>query len=88
MGYIRIPKIELELPVYHGTSEKVLQRGIGHISTSSLPIGGATTHAVLTGHRGLPSKLLFTDLDKMEMGDIFYLSSIPASAVPIRRPLC
>ena len=73
MGYIRIPKIELELPVYHGTSEKVLQRGIGHISTSSLPIGGATTHAVLTGHRGLPSKLLFTDLDKMEMGDIFYL---------------
>lgn len=73
MGYIRIPKIELELPVYHGTSEKVLQRGVGHISTSSLPVGGESTHAVLTGHRGLPSKLLFTDLDEMETGDIFYI---------------
>lgn len=73
MGYIRIPKIDVELPIYHGTSEEVLQRGVGHISTSSLPIGGATTHAVLTGHRGLPSKKLFTDLDQIEPGNIFYL---------------
>lgn len=73
MGYIRIPKIDVELPIYHGTSEPVLQAGAGHISTTSLPVGGASTHAVLTGHRGLPSKRLFTDLDQIVEGDIFYL---------------
>lgn len=73
MGYIRIPKIDVELPIYHGTSEPVLQVGAGHISTTSLPVGGASTHAVLTGHRGLPSKRLFTDLDQIVEGDIFYL---------------
>lgn len=73
MGYIRIPKIEVELPVYHGTSESVLQAGVGHMEGTSLPVGGESTHAVLTGHRGLPSKLLFTDLDEMEVRDIFYI---------------
>lgn len=74
MGYIRIPKIGVELPIYHGTEEKVLQKGIGHWKGSSLPVGGAGTHAVLTGHRGLPATDLFSDLDQMEEGDVFYLS--------------
>ena len=73
MGYITIPKIEVELPIYHGTSEAVLQAGVGHFPASSLPVGGESSHAVLTGHRGLPSKLLFTDLDEMEVRDIFYI---------------
>ena len=73
MGYITIPKINVELPVYHGTSESVLQAGVGHMEGTSLPVGGESTHAVLTGHRGLPSKLLFTDLDEMEVRDIFYI---------------
>lgn len=73
IGYIRIPKINAELPIYHGTEEKVLQSGVGHFEGTSLPIGGESTHAVLTGHRGLPSKLLFTDLDNLEKGDIFYI---------------
>ena len=73
MGYIKIPKIDVMLPVYHGTEEKVLQVAAGHISTSSLPVGGESTHTVLTGHRGLPSARLFTDLDQLVEGDIFYL---------------
>lgn len=73
MGYIRIPKINVELPIYHGTSEEVLQAGVGHFQGTSLPVGGESTHAVLTGHRGLPSKLLFTDLDKVAEGDVFYI---------------
>lgn len=73
MGYIRIPKIDVELPIYHGTEEKVLQAGVGHFQGTSLPVGGESTHAVLTGHRGLPSKILFTDLDKLTNGDIFYI---------------
>lgn len=73
MGYVTIPKINVELPIYHGTSEAVLQVGVGHFASSSLPVGGETTHAVLTGHRGLPSKKLFTDLDKIVKGDIFYV---------------
>lgn len=73
MGYIRIPKIDVELPVYHGTEEKVLQSGVGHFEGTSLPVGGESSHTVLTGHRGLPSKLLFTDLDQMQEGDIFYI---------------
>ena len=73
MGYIRIPQIDVELPIYHGTEEKVLQSGVGHFEGTSLPVGGESTHTVLTGHRGLPSKLLFTDLDELEEGDIFYI---------------
>ena len=73
MGYIQIPKIDVELPVYHGTKESVLQVGVGHLKNTSLPIGGDATHAVLTGHRGLPSRMLFTDLDQMKNGDIFYV---------------
>ena len=73
MGYIRIPKIKVELPIYHGTSETVLQAGVGHFWGTSLPVGGESTHTVLTGHRGLPTKTLFTNMDKLEVGDIFYI---------------
>lgn len=73
MGIIKIPSIQVNLPVYHGTSESVLQIAAGHYIGSSLPVGGPGTHAVLTGHRGLPSAKLFTDLDRLEEGDIFYL---------------
>lgn len=74
MGYIEIPKIECSLPVYHGTSEGVLQIAVGHVEGSSLPIGGLGTHCVLSGHRGLPSAKLFTSLDKMAVGDQFSLT--------------
>lgn len=71
MGYIEIPTIDVRLPIYHGTEESVLQVAVGHIDGSSLPIGGVGTHAVLSGHRGLPSAKLFTDLDEMVVGDHF-----------------
>ncbi len=73
MGYIEIPKIDVRLPIYHGTSEEVLQKGVGHIESTALPIGGDFTHSVLTGHRGLPSAELFTNLDQVEIGDRFYI---------------
>lgn len=73
IGFIDIPKIDVYLPIYNGTSDAVLQKGVGHLEQSSYPIGGESTHSVLTGHRGLPSAVLFTDLDKMEVGDLFYL---------------
>lgn len=73
MGYIQIPRIDVKLPIYHTTSEKVLQKGVGHLQGTSLPIGGKSTHAALSGHRGLPSSNLFTDLDLLEIGDIFYM---------------
>lgn len=73
MGYIEIPKISVRLPVYHGAGEDALQRGIGHLAGTSLPVGGAGTHCVLSGHRGLPTALLFTDLDRLISGDRFYL---------------
>ena len=69
MGYIDIPKINILLPLYHGTSETVLQTSIGHLEGTSLPVGGETSHCVLSGHRGLPSARLFTDLDKLVLGD-------------------
>lgn len=74
MGYIEIPKIDCSLPIYHGTDEGALQIAIGHLEGSSLPVGGKSTHCVLSGHRGLPSARLFTDLDQMEEGDIFVLN--------------
>ena len=64
MGYIEIPKINVSLPIYHGTDEAVLQIAIGHLSGTSLPVGGKSTHCIVSGHRGLPSARLFTDLDK------------------------
>ena len=73
MGYIEIPKIDVHLPIYHTTDENVLQVAIGHIDWTSLPTGGANTHAVLSSHRGLPSAKLFTDLDKLQVGDVFML---------------
>ncbi|MEC3544435.1 class C sortase, partial [Bacillus thuringiensis] len=76
MGYIEISKINIKLPIYQGTSEEVLSRGIGHLDFSSLPIGGENTHTILTGHRGLPSAKLFTDLDKLSEGDLFYIHSL------------
>ncbi|WP_242622747.1 class C sortase [Lachnoclostridium sp. Marseille-P6806] len=73
MGYIEIPSLEVMLPIYHGTSDAVLQRAVGHLAWTSLPVGGESTHSVLSGHRGLPSSRLFTDLDKLSAGDIFLL---------------
>ena len=73
MGYLSIPKINLRLSVYHGTSEEVLQTGIGHLNGTKLPMGGESTHSVLAAHRGLPSARLFTDIDQLEPGDLFYL---------------
>ena len=74
MGYITVPKLKETLPIYHGTSEKVLQSGIGHLEQTSLPVGGASTHAALSGHRGLPTAKLFTDLNLMKKGDKFYIT--------------
>lgn len=73
VGYVEIPAIKLTLPIYLGTSETVLQVGVGAMEGSSLPIGGESTHAVLTGHRGLPSATLFTDLDRLVQGDMFHI---------------
>lgn len=73
MGYISIPTIDVSLPIYHGTSEAVLQVAVGHIDSSSLPVGGIGTHCVLSGHRGLPSAKLFTNLDRLKEGDVFML---------------
>lgn len=74
MGYITIPRIGVELPVYHGTSDGVLQVAAGHLEGSSLPVGGAGTHAVISAHRGLPSAKLFTNLDELEAGDTFTIT--------------
>ena len=71
MGYITIEKIKVQLPIYHGTSDRVLNSAVGHVEGSTLPVGGKSTHAVLSAHRGLPSAKLFTNLDKLEIGDIF-----------------
>lgn len=73
MGYIEIPSIDVHLPIYHGTSEPVLQVAIGHIEGTALPVGGPGTHCVVSGHRGLPSAKLFTDLDELIVGDVFLL---------------
>ena len=71
MGYVEIPEISVVLPIYHGTDETILQVAVGHLEWSSLPVGGESSHCVVSGHRGLPSAKLFTDLDKLVVGDIF-----------------
>ena len=73
MGYIEIPSLKVSLPIYHGTEESVLQVAVGHLEWTSLPVGGGSTHCVLSGHRGLPSAKLFTDLDRLVVGDRFRL---------------
>lgn len=73
MGYVEIPSIKVSLPIYHGTDDTILQIAVGHIEWSSLPVGGESSHCVVSGHRGLPSAKLFTDLDKLIEGDIFIL---------------
>ncbi len=74
MGYINVPKISQELPIYHGTSSEVLSVAVGHLQGSSLPVGGESTHCVVSAHRGLPTATLFTYLDRMEIGDTFYFT--------------
>jgi sortase A len=74
MGSIYIPSIEVDLPIYHGTEAQTLRKGIGHVEGSSLPVGGKGSHAVLSGHRGLPSARLFTDLDQLQIGDYFVIT--------------
>ena len=76
MGYIEIPNIKLSLPIYHGTEESVLQIAVGHLDWSALPVGGEGTHCVLSGHRGLPSAKLFTNLDQLREGDTFTLRAL------------
>ena len=73
IGYVKIDRIGVELPIYHGTSEDVLNKGVGHLEGSSLPVGGENTHSVMSAHRGLPSSKLFTDLDRLEIGDTFQI---------------
>ena len=73
IGYLKIDRIGVELPIYHGTSDDVLNRGVGHLEGSSLPVGGENTHSVMSAHRGLPSSKLFTDLDRVEKGDTFQI---------------
>ena len=73
MGYLKIDRIGVELPIYHGTSDEVLNKGVGHLEGSSLPVGGENTHCVMSAHRGLPSAKLFTDLDRLEKGDTFQI---------------
>ena len=73
MGYIEVPKINVLLPIYHGVSSGVLSKGIGHLPETSLPVGGTSTHCVLAGHSGMSNARLFTDLPKLENGDVFYL---------------
>lgn len=73
MGYLEIPKLGVELPIFHGTEEETLDRGLGHLLGSSLPVGGAGTHCVITGHSGLAGRRMFSDLDKLELMDVFYL---------------
>ena len=74
IGYVKIDKIGVELPIYHGTSDEVLNIGVGHLEGSSLPVGGESTHSVMSAHRGLPSAKLFTDLDRLEPGDTFRIT--------------
>lgn len=76
IGYVSVPRIGEKLPIYAGASETVLQKGVGHLEGTSLPVGGPSTHAVLTAHRGLPTARLFTDLDKVKKGDVFYVKNI------------
>lgn len=73
MGYIEIPSIKVSLPIYHGTGDEVLNTAISHLEWTSLPVGGASSHCVLTGHRGLPNAMLFTNLDSLKEGDTFVL---------------
>lgn len=73
MGYVEIPDIDVNLPIYHGTGEEALRKGAGHLEASSLPIGGEGTHSVISAHRGLPSAKLFSDLDELEIGDVFFI---------------
>ncbi|HFR3797581.1 TPA: class C sortase [Streptococcus suis] len=76
IGHVEIPKIEVDIPMYAGTSEEVLQKGIGHLEGTSLPVGGQNTHSVLTAHSGLPKARLFTDLHQLKLGDEFYIHNI------------
>lgn len=76
IGYIEIPKINVYLPIYHGMDDDILQKGIGHMESSSLPVGGSSTHCVLAGHTGLPSANLFTDLDQLRTDDMFYIHTL------------
>lgn len=76
IGFLQIPRINVEIPIYAGTSETVLQKGIGHLEGTSLPVGGNSTHAVLTAHRGLPNARLFSELDQMQVGDKFFVHNL------------
>ena len=78
MGYVKIPKIQVELPIYHGTGSDSLEQGTGHLLGSSLPVGGESVHTIITGHSGMASQKMFTDLEQLEIGDVFYLHVLDA----------
>ena len=78
MGYVKIPKIQVELPIYHGTGSDSLERGTGHLLGSSLSVGGESVHTIITGHSGMASQKMFTDLEQLEIGDVFYLHVLDA----------
>ena len=80
MGYLTIDKIKVELPIYHGTSNDVLNKAVGHLEGTSIPVGGIGTHSVLSAHRGLPSAKLFTNLNKLEIGDTFVITVLESNA--------
>jgi len=81
MGYIEIPKISINLPIYHGTESDSLERGVGHLLGSSLPVGGESTHSILTGHSGMATQKMFTDLEQLTLGDVFYLHVLDETLV-------
>lgn len=81
MGYVEIPKIQVNLPIYHGTDAEVLDRGVGHLLGSSLPVGGENTHTILSGHSGMASQKMFTDLEQLTQGDVFYLNVLNETLV-------
>ncbi len=76
MGYVVIPNIQIRLPIYHGTSDAILEQGAGHLLGSSLPVGGDSTHSILTAHSGMASQKIFSDLNQLTLGDVFYLDKI------------
>ena len=81
MGYIKVPTIGVNLPIYHGTDDATLEAGVGHLLGSSLPVGGDSTHTILTGHSGMASKKMFSDLDQLQVGDVFYLEVLGETLV-------
>lgn len=85
MGYVVIPKISVNLPIYHGTGSDSLNKGTGHLLGSSLPVGGESTHTTITGHSGMASQKMFTDLEQLQEGDVFFLRVLDKTLAYVRK---